>query len=225
MCALEFFATFENRPDAKDVFHLLDIGRAVSVKGSESEPFAATVAEISPTRIRLRLVSSVSIFPFRNGDLVLVKHWDDSSVAHYWQADIVTIEGPGNKSRTLSMLGVGVSVQQRKSYRVSSVIPFSFPIIDAADAQLDGQKVSGARTQNISVGGLLFESQLLLTVGDKLELCLQHSSKAVNAVGWVVRSEAAQSAVLNSVAVEFLHIDDEDQFRLLEIMMESGKPA
>ncbi len=140
----------------------------------------------------------------------------------------MTIDGLENKYLTLSMLGVGMTVQQRKSYRISSAIPFSFTIIDAADAQLDGQEVSGARTQNIGVGGLLFESQLPLTVGDKLELCLRHPSKPVNAVGWVVRCEAAPSAgrvELNSVAVEFIHIDDEDQYRLLEILVESGKPA
>ena len=64
MCALECFATFENRPDAEDVFHLLDIGRAVSVTSGASEPLAATVAEISPTGIRLRLVTSVSVLPY-----------------------------------------------------------------------------------------------------------------------------------------------------------------
>ena len=227
MCALEFFATVENRV-IEEAFRPLDVGRAVSVKSRASEPLAATVAEISSTAIRLRLVRSVSILPFRDGDQVLIKYWDEGSVAYYWEADVVSVEGPGNKDLTLSMLGVGMSVQQRKSYRISSAIPFSFTVIDAADAKLDGQKVSDATTQNVSVGGLLFETQLPLTVGDKLEVSLRHRSTPVNGVGWVVRCETAQSAgkaALNSVAVEFFHIDDEDQYRLLEILVEAGKPA
>ena len=80
MCALEFFATFENRPGTEDAVHPLEVGRAVSVKSSASEPLAAIVAEISPTGIRLRLIRSVSILPSRDGDQVLIKYWTRAPV-------------------------------------------------------------------------------------------------------------------------------------------------
>ena len=51
-------------------------------------------------------------------------------------------------------------------------IPFWFTVIDAADLQLIGERVVNSETENISVGGLLFETSLQLKAGDKLEINL-----------------------------------------------------
>ncbi len=121
---------------------------------------------------------------------------------------------------TLSRLDAGMTIQQRKSYRVSAAIPLSFTIIDAADAQLNGEKVPRVMSQNISVGGVFFEQGLLLTVGDKLEIQFHMpSSDSVHAVGWVVRCDpiSVDERSLHSVAVEFLQIDET---RLLESLVQ-----
>ena len=80
-----------------------------------------------------------------------------------------------------------MTIQQRKSPRVSGAIPLSYTIIDAADIQLNGEKVPEVISQNISMGSVFFEQGLLLTVGDKLELQLHLPSSepvCVSLDGW-----------------------------------------
>ena len=112
-----------------------------------------------------------------------------------------------------------MTVHQRAFPRVSAAIPLSFTIIDAADSQLNGEKIPKIMSQDISMGGVCFEQGLLLTVGDKLETQFHMPfSKPVHAIGLVVRCEpiSVDKRPLHSVAVEFLQIDEDDQFRLLE---------
>ena len=176
---------------------------------------AATVAKIGPELV-VQLLRPDQTFFSKEGDQVLIKYWNQDRVAYYWQANVTGCSSLG--SLTLSILDDGVKIQQRISYRVSAAIPLSFTIIDAADTQLNGEKVSEVMSQNISVGGLFFEQELLLSVGDKLELQLHLPfSEPVHAVGWVVRCEPinVDERPLHSVAVEFLQIDEMDQFLLM----------
>ena len=176
----------------------------------------AGVAKIGP-ELLVQLARSDQKLPFKEGDQILIKRWDENRTVFYWQTNVAKISGQGYL--TFSSPGTGMTVQQRKSHRVSAAIPLSFAIIAAADAQLNGEKVPEVMSQNISVGGLFFEQGLLLTVGDKLEIQFHlPSSEPVHAVGWVVRCEpiSVDERSLHSVAVEFLQIDEMDQFRLLE---------
>ena len=174
------------------------------------------MAKIGPELV-VQLARPDQKLPFKEGNQILLRHWDEDRVVYYWQTDVAKISGKGYL--TFSTLGTGMTVQQRKFSRLSAAIPLSFTIIDAADAQLNGEKVSEVISQNISVAGLFFEQGLLLTVGDKLEIQFHMpSSETVHAVGWVVRCEpiSVDKRPLHSVAVEFLQIDEDDQFRLLE---------
>ena len=77
------------------------------------------------------------------------------------------------------------------------------------------------------MGGVFFEQGLLLTVGDKLELQLHFpSSEPVHAVGWVVRCEriSVDKRPLHSVAVEFLQVDEMNQIRLMESLVQLQSP-
>ncbi len=231
MPSLDPPSTFNERDPSEARFHPLDVGRVVSITHNLSDPFthnlpnplAATVAKIGP-ELLVRLARPHQKLPFQEGDQVLIKHWDEDRVVYYWQANVAKIASQGHL--TLSTLEAGMTIQQRKSCRVSAAILVSFTIIDAADAQLNGEKVSEVMSQNISVGGLFFKQGLLLTVGDKLELRLHlPSSEPVYAVGWVVRCEpiSVDKRPLHATAIEFLLIDQTNQFRLMESLVQLQK--
>ncbi|MDA2930268.1 PilZ domain-containing protein [Acidobacteria bacterium AH-259-O06] len=116
-------------------------------------------------------------------------------------------------------------MERRKSLRVSSSIPLSFMVIDADQTYLIGERVLNVATQNITVGGLRFETSLPLKVGDTLEMNLHLSpSQQVNAVGWVVLSEPVERGgkYVNSVALEFLQVEAEEQKQLLQFLAQSA---
>ncbi len=223
MSSFDLTSSFNNKDPVEARFHPLTVGQVVSITHNLSDPLAATVAKLGP-ELLVQLARPNQKLPFKEGDQILIKHWDEDRIVYYCQTDVAKISGQGYL--TFSTPGTGMTVQQRKSYRVSAAIPLSFTIIDAADAQLNGEKVSEVISQNISVTGLFFEQGLLLTVGDKLELRLHMpSSKTVHAVGWVVRCDPinVDERSLHSVAVEFLQIDPKNQFRLMESLVELQK--
>ncbi len=213
--------TFNERDSAEAQFHPLDAGRVVSITHNLSEPLAATVEKICP-ELLVQLARPDQKLPFKEGNQILIRHWDEDRIVYYWQTNVAKISGQGYL--TFSVPGTGITVQQRKSYRVCAAVPLSFTIIDAADAQLNGEKVPEVMSRNISVGGLLFEQGLLLTAGDKLEIQFHMpSSETVRAVGWVVRCEPinVDERPLHSVAVEFLQIDET---QLLESLVQLQSP-
>ena len=209
-------STFNRRDPFKAQFHPLTVGRVVSITHNHWNPLAATVATVGPDLV-VQLTRLDQKLPFKEGDQVLIKYWNEDRAVYCWQAHVAKIAGQGYL--TLSPLGDGMTIQQRQSYRVASAIPLSFIIIDAADTQLNGEKVSGVVSQNVSVGGVFFEQGFQLTVGDKLELQLDFpSSEPVHAVGWVVRCKpvSVDGRSLLSVAIEFLPTDEMNQYRLME---------
>jgi len=229
-------STFNGREPSEARFHPLDVGLVVSVAHrlsdsfthnlsdsfthNHSNPVAATVGQVGPELV-VQLARPHQKLPFEERDEVLIKFWDEDRIAYFWQANVKNCSSVGYL--TLSILDAGMTIQQRKSPRVSGAIPLSYTIIDAADIQLNGEKVSEVMTQNISMGGVFFEQGLLLTVGDKLELQLHlPSSEPVCVVGWVVRCEriSVDKRPLHSVAVEFLQIDEMNEFRLMESLVQ-----
>ncbi len=178
---------------------------------------AATVAKISSHQIWLELFSLSSARPFSPGEQVKVKYWNQEA-AYYFDSEILNVSGPSNQLLTIAIPSEEISVQRRKSQRVSYPISFSFTIIDAAETQLIGQRVLNAETENISVGGLAFRTTVPLRLRDKLEISfLLSPSEAVRAVGWVVRYEpmSHKGETDNLVALEFLHLAAEEQNKLL----------
>jgi c-di-GMP-binding flagellar brake protein YcgR len=162
--------------------------------------------------------------PFQRGERVRIKYWNEQAIVYCWDADIIQIAGTGNQHVAIAMRGKGITIQRRRYHRVEYAIPFSFSVIDAAEAGLIGEKFAKAKTQNISVAGLRFETSLGLKAGDKLEMNLRLStSQSVKAVGWVVRTEAVpkKDKVLSAVALQFLQLHEEDQIQLLEFLAQS----
>lgn len=202
----------------------LKVGLAVSIQGSSQEEFAASVATSCSGELWLELSRTCLKVPFQKGERVRIKYWNEGSIVYCWDADIIQIAGAGYQHVAIAMRGQGITIQRRRYYRVNAAIPFSFSVIDAAEAHLIGKKVSTAKTQNISVAGLRFETSLGLKAGDKLEMNFRlPASQVVKAVGWVVRTEAVpkKDTVLSAVALKFLQLNEEHQIRLMEFLAQS----
>jgi c-di-GMP-binding flagellar brake protein YcgR len=185
-----------------------------------SAELAATVTQISADQIDFELLRSTSERSFREGDRVRVKYWEDA--VYYFDSQILTVSGSAGEQVAVSKPSEGISVQRRKAARVRVAIPFSLTVISASETDLVGETVPDCETQNISLGGLKFETSLPLALGDRLEIDLHLTpSQAVNAVGWVVRSETVErdGKSLHSVAMEFLQLDAGEQNQLLLFLL------
>ena len=204
----------------------LEVGQAISISAllKPSTKAAATVATTCGDEVCLDLWRPTSQLPFQEGERVRIKYWNAGAIVYWWDADIIQIAGAGHQHVALAMRGKGVTIQRRRYCRVEYALPFSFSVIDAAEAHLIGEKFSKAKTQNISVAGLRFETSLGLKAGDKLEMNLRlPASRVVKAVGWVVRTETVPNneKLLNTVALQFLQLHEEHQIRLLEFLAQS----
>jgi c-di-GMP-binding flagellar brake protein YcgR len=125
------------------------------------------------------------------------------------------------KQRVEVCIGRKVVVQRRTSCRVCLPIPISFTVIDAAESQLIRKKVLKGTTQNISAGGLAFETSLILEVGDQLAVNLHLSSSSnFDTRGWVVRSQPVENRgdALQSIALMFQQLEAQEQDRLLKFL-------
>lgn len=181
---------------------------------------AATVTQISSEQIDFELLKSTSERSFREGDRVRVKYWEDA--VYYFDSQILAVSGSADEQVAVSRPSEGILVQRRRAARVRVQIPFSCTVISAQDADLVGEAVPDCQTENISLGGLKFETSLPLALGDRLEIDLHLSdSQSVNAVGWVVRSEVVQreGKSLYAVAMEFLQLEGEEQHQLLLFLL------
>lgn len=213
-----------NNQNADGLDQGLKIGLAVSIQGASQEEFAASVATSCSDEIWLELSRPCLELPFQKGERVRIKYWNEGSIVYCWDADVIQVAGAGHRHIAIAMRGKGITIQRRRYYRVECAVPFSFSVIDAAESSLIGEKFAKAKTQNISVAGLRFETTLALKRGDKLEMNLRlPASQVVKAVGWVVRTEAVpkKNAVLSAVALQFLQLHEEDQIQLLEFLAQS----
>jgi len=211
------------------VGHYLKPGLAVSIQEESGEALAATVETLSPRSISLKLSRPTPEPSFQNGARVWMQYWDEGATVYRWETRVTEIQGPENQKVVLSISGKEVLVQRRKSYRARLQIPFSLTVIDAVDAELIGAKALECTTQDVSVAGLAFDTDLPLKVGDKLALNLSlDPSQQVNAVGWVVRCAPIQrqeynhgtmiTKLTNLIAVNFLQLKAEEQNHLLRFL-------
>jgi c-di-GMP-binding flagellar brake protein YcgR len=211
------------------VGHYLKPGLAVSLQEESGEALAATVETLSPRSISLKLSRPTPEPSFENGARVWMKYWDEGATVYRWETRVTQIQGSENQKVVLSISGKEVLVQRRKSYRARLPVPFSLTIVDSANTELIGAKATECTTQNVSVAGLAFDTDLPLKVGDKLALSLNlDPSQQVNAVGWVVRCEPIEreeynhgtiiTKLTNLVAVNFLQLKAEEQNHLLRFL-------
>lgn len=195
-------------------------GLVISIQAKSKEAVAATVISHSSSEIRVKLARPRSQVPFRSGERVRIKYWDEGTVAYYWEAKVLEVDG--DQEMAISIHDTGVAVQRRRSYRLALRVPFTMTVIDAADPALECGTTVRGRTENISIAGLLFETDLPLSIGDRVEINLQFTqSDQVSALGWVVRASPDQGKgeSCSAIAVEFLQIDEEEQSQMLDFLV------
>jgi len=198
----------------------LKIGLALTIQGKAEGELEATLKTISPGQLGLELSRPTLKLPFQTGEKVGIRYWDRGAIVYSWDAEVVGTSGL-RKQRVEVSIDRGVMVQRRKSCRVCLPIPFSFTVIGAAESQLISKKVLKGTTQNISAGGLVFETSLALKVGDQLALNLHlPSSSNFDTRGWVVRSRPAENRAddLQSIALMFQQREAKEQERLVKFL-------
>jgi len=192
-------------------------GSVISIHVKSKGEIPATVIQSSPDEVCLELARPVWPLPFQEGSQVRIKYWDEAAIVYFWEAKII---GAAKRGVVAKLLGGGVTVQRRQSYRVRTRIRLACTVIDAADRYLVGKEFK-CKTNDISVGGLAFETYLPLDEGDRLAVNIHFSSlHQIDVVGWIVRATPIErhGVVINSVAVQFLHCEAEDQNHLLRFL-------
>lgn len=192
-------------------------GSAISIHVKSKGEVPAMVTQSSPNEVCLELARPVWPLPFRKGSGVRIKYWDEQAIAYFWEAEIVK----ASKHNVVAKLrGGGVTVQRRQSYRVRTQIRLACTVVDASDRYLVGEEFD-CMTKDISVGGLAFDTPVSLVRGDRLATRIHFSpSNQIDVVGWVLRvtSTERHGKALNSVAVQFLHCEAQDQNHLLRFL-------
>ena len=192
-------------------------GSAISIHVKSKGEVPATVTQSSPNEVCLELARPVWPLPFRKGSQVRIKYWDEGAIAYFWEAKILKAS---KRSIVAKLRGGGMTVQRRQSYRVRSHIRLACTVIDAADRYLVGEEFK-CKTKDISVGGLSFETRLPLDAGDRLAVKIHFSTaNQIDVVGWILRATPFErhGKALNSVAVQFLHCEAQDQNLLLRFL-------
>ena len=175
------------------------------------------VTHSSPNEVGLELARPVWPLPFRKGSQVRIKYWDEGTIAYFWEAKILKAS---KRSVVAKLRGGGITVQRRKSYRVRTRIRLDCTVIDAAERNLVGEEFK-CKTKDISVGGLAFETRLPLDAGDRLAMRIHFSAiNKIDVVGWILRATPIErnGNVINSVAVQFLQCEAQDQNHLLRFL-------
>ena len=192
-------------------------GSVISIHVKSKGEIPATVTQSSPDEVCLELAKPVWPLPFRKGSQVRIKYWDEAAIAYFWEAKILKAS---KRSVVAKLLGGGVTVQRRLSYRVRRQIRLACTVIDAAERDLVGKEFK-CKTKDISVGGLGFETHLPLDAGDRLAVRIHFSRRnQMDVVGWILRATPIErnGGVINSVALQFLHCEAKDQNHLLRFL-------
>ncbi len=196
----------------------LEMGHGVSIRADTTEALAATVMNISRVgEVVLELVAPDPPSSPAKGQRVQIKYWREETL-YCWDAEVIK-EGK-NESVTVLISEPGVSLNQRKFLRIPLSLSFSFTVVGPAESQTRGERFSYCHTQEISLGGLGFQTPVSLSVGDRLDIDLQLSPlQQTNALGWVVRCEPQvwEGKTINGVGVQFLQTEEE-QSKLLDFL-------
>ncbi len=115
------------------------------------------------------------------------------------------------------MMGVVVE-NKREFFRLKLSIPFTFSVIESKDSRIATNQVYTHQTQDISGGGLRFETHLALQAGDRLQISLHlPSMMPIKVDAEIVWSQWIQTPEeeLNIGGIRFLDIDEEEQDRII----------
>jgi len=187
----------------------------------ESTELAGKIVTVTQNKLVLEFEKPPSS-PLREGKQATIRYWDVGSDCYWWEAEVVSTSWHGQRVE-VSILENGIESRVHQRFRVT--IPFFFTISESNRADLIGRE-STSETINVSIGGLLFETALPLTVGSKLKLDFHLSkSQNIHASGLVVRSERvdrSQSVAgtiivrpVNSIGLQFKQFENDGRSVLM----------
>lgn len=196
------------------------LGRSVS--------FRAVIVKISPAELWLGLASPdrrlETMRPNQTVKLTVAR----TNAALLGQSGFLRPLG-GSKSRVFAVVRPGVleRVQRRAHVRYQMDLPIYFRHLDPKTREPRGKAVSGL-TVNVSPGGLLFESDAHVELGDELDVTLPLTgSDRISTVGLVTRVRGADDGDSSpnvepertEVAVRFTRITAVDQDRIVRFIL------
>jgi len=196
----------------------LKVGSPVSICPQKPEcEFPGVITDISPETIRVELLEPTLPLPFKSGDGALVLYWQKDEL-YYFGPKVLEASGP---NLVLSAPDSTMDVQRRTSYRLSASVPLSYTVVNATKSELTGRIITESRTEDISSGGLKFETDLPLELGDTLVVSLDLSpAPKMTLHGWVVWTEKIEKEgqLRFLIGLAFLQMEPEEQIRLLQFM-------
>ncbi|MEE8348381.1 MAG: PilZ domain-containing protein [Acidobacteriota bacterium] len=195
----------------------LRVGFTVMIE-VEKRQTKASVTLLTETEIVVELLSDKAGPLFEEGGKVRVKYWDNSGI-YFCSGEVLRVSGI---SLAISVYSEPIAMQRRGVARLAFEVPMSIRVTESSHQGLASQKVYQAKTRNISVGGLSFESTLPLKTADVLELQIDLPSQKIGTTGEVVSSAKAlkDGENVNAIGVEFFDIPSETRNQLMEFLME-----
>jgi len=166
----------------------------------------------------------------QEGDRMEVHFWGEAETGNTWEAEVLRVVGHGKQAELQIVSWKEVT---RSHVRISRAIPFSGTVEHSTHKELTGKQLM-AETKNLSSGGLLFETQLPLELGDRLKIGLAlGDSTNFQLRGIVVRRSTKRekqrmgsrvSSAVYAVAIQFSGLDEAEEERIDELLLGHPKP-
>jgi hypothetical protein len=202
----------------------LEVGQPVFIRLTEAESkkeHPAKVAEISAGKIRLAISESDDELQVEKEARLRIRSWDQKAI-YYCEADITKVS-KNKKDLWVSEPEAAATLQRRGRIRHEVKIPFSFSVLVAGHSQLVTQKEHSAITEDLSLGGLSFGTDLPLMEGDQILVTLPTLPEKVTAGGTVVRAQrGAGGPRLILISAELRLLSPEEQDGIVELVEEQA---
>lgn len=183
----------------------------------------AVVARITPAQLELDVPDpSVKLGLLSTGQRIVVQFWDPMGI---YRAKTTVLRVQTDRARRIYVAKPAqVEAQQRRQFfRVEVCVPFTFQRVldktDSPDAPFFQEK-----TQDLSGGGLRFETDVALAMGERLEVALELSEKTpINVEGDIVRKAPARKPDRHSIGLNFVAIQEGARDRLIAFLFREQK--
>ncbi len=206
--------------------HSFEVGQSVflrSAQGDTKQEHLAKVVQVSDSDIGLEFSESRrsssrtgSQFQTQTGDSLKLRCWDEEAV-YYFEVDVIEVGKDGIIH--VSRPEAGVTLQRRRTLRTDLEVPFSFTVLAADQGELVTDEFHEAKTENISLSGLRFESELPLGEGDEILVTLPIiSAGEFTASGRVIQTERKSGTSFFSIRVQLRELTPEEQDQILQLI-------
>ena len=211
----------------EQAIYSFEVGQPVflySAQGDTKQEHLAKIIQVSDSEINLDLSESRREsartdrqFQCQTGESLQLRSWDEEAL-YSFEVKVAKIS-KDNQLLSISRTKPGMTLQRRRQLRTDLRVPFSFTVIDATQVQLVTDEILKAKTENLSLSGLRFESALLLKEGDEILVMLPIIPlSGLNASGTVIWTQRKSGTAHLSIGVRFRQLMPEEQDQILQFM-------